>query len=41
MTARYAHIHDTTLREAFDDYQRRRVDIRGQRLAYDPLHHRA
>jgi integrase len=37
MTARYAHIHDTTLREAFDDYQRRRVDISGQRLAYDPI----
>ncbi|MBW3579080.1 MAG: site-specific integrase [Actinobacteria bacterium] len=36
MTARYAHIHDTTVRAAFDDYQRRRVDIHGQRLDFDP-----
>ena len=36
MTARYAHIHDTTVRAAFDDYQARRVDIHGQRLAFDP-----
>ena len=36
MTARYAHIHDTTVRTAFDDYQQRRVDIHGQRLAFDP-----
>lgn len=36
MTARYAHIHDATVRAAFDDYQRRRVDIAGQRLDYDP-----
>lgn len=36
MTAHYAHIHDSTLRDAFDDYQRRRVDIRGTRLPYDP-----
>jgi integrase len=28
MTARYATIHDTTVRAAFDDYQRRRVDIK-------------
>lgn len=37
MTAHYAHIHDTTLRDAFDDYQRRRVDIHGTRLDYDPV----
>ncbi len=36
MTARYATIHDTTVRAAFDDYQRRRVDIEGQRLPFDP-----
>ena len=36
MTARYATIHDTTVRAAFDDYQRRRVDIDGQRLDFDP-----
>jgi integrase len=36
MTARYATIHDTTVRAAFDDYQRRRVDIRGERLDFDP-----
>jgi integrase len=36
MTARYATIHDTTVRAAFDDYQRRRVDIGGTRLDFDP-----
>lgn len=36
MTARYATIHDTTVRAAFDDYQRSRVDIRGHQLPYDP-----
>lgn len=36
MTARYAHIHDGTVRAAFNDYQRRRVDIDGQRLDFDP-----
>jgi integrase len=36
MTARYATIHDTTVRAAFDDYQRRRVDIHGTRLGFDP-----
>jgi len=36
MTARYAIIHDSTVRAAFDDYQRRRVDIEGQRLDFDP-----
>lgn len=36
MTARYATIHDTTVRAAFDDYQRRRVDIAGERLPFDP-----
>jgi hypothetical protein len=36
MTARYATIHDATIRAAFDDYQQRRVDIHGDRLAFDP-----
>lgn len=36
MTARYAIIHDTTVRAAFDDYQRRRVDIHGNQLEFDP-----
>ncbi len=36
MTARYATIHDATVRAAFDDYQRRRVDISGHRLDFDP-----
>lgn len=36
MTARYATIHDTTVRAAFDDYQQRRVDARGHRLPFDP-----
>lgn len=35
MTARYATIHDTTVRAAFDDYQRQRVDINGSRVGYD------
>jgi hypothetical protein len=30
-------IHDTTVRAAFDDYQRHRVDITGQRLDFDPV----
>ena len=29
-------IHDTTIREAFDHYQRQRVNIAGQTLGYDP-----
>ena len=36
MTARYATIHDATVRAAFDDYQRRRVDIHGDRVGFDP-----
>ena len=36
MTARYATIHDTTVRAAFDDYQQRRVDIHGRHLPFDP-----
>jgi hypothetical protein len=36
MTAHYARVHDTTIRGAFDDYQRQRVNIAGQALGYDP-----
>ena len=36
MTARYATLHDTTVRAAFDDYQRQRIDITGRRLDFDP-----
>src|SRR6266581_3137347 len=36
MTAHYARVHDTTIREAFDHYQRQRVNIAGQALGYDP-----
>ena len=36
MTAHYAHVHDTTIREAFDHYQQQRVNTAGERLDYDP-----
>jgi integrase len=36
MTAHYARIHDDTIREAFDHYQRQRVNIAGETLSYDP-----
>jgi integrase len=36
MTAIYAHLHDTTVREAFERYQQTRVDIAGRILDYDP-----
>lgn len=36
MTATYAHLHDSTLRAAFDEFQRTRVDITGTLLGYDP-----
>ncbi len=36
MTARYASLHDTTLRAAFDRYCEQRVDITGQLIGYDP-----
>jgi len=37
MTSTYARLHDSTVREAFDAYCQRRVDIDGERLAYDPI----
>jgi len=36
MTARYAHLHDSTLRRAFDDYCQARVNIAGEVLGFDP-----
>jgi integrase len=35
MTARYAHLHDQTLRDAFDQYSKSRVNIIGELLGYD------
>ncbi len=35
MTARYAHLHDSTLRKAFDDYCQSRVNIAGETLGFD------
>jgi len=36
MTAVYAQLHDTTIRQAFDRYQQLRVDIAGEVLSFDP-----
>lgn len=36
MTAVYAHLLDSTVREAFDAYSQTRVDITGRRLGFDP-----
>jgi integrase len=36
MTAHYARVHDTTIREEFDRYQRQRVNIAGKIIGYDP-----
>jgi hypothetical protein len=36
MTAHYARVHDATIREEFDRYQRQRVNIAGQPIGYDP-----
>jgi hypothetical protein len=30
------HVHATTIREAFDNYQRQRVNIAGETIGYDP-----
>ena len=35
MTARYASLHDATVRQAFDEYCKNRVTLNGQRIAYD------
>ena len=36
MTAHYAHIHDHTVRDAFDRYQQQRVNTDGEFLPFDP-----
>jgi integrase len=36
MTAHYAHIHDHTVRDAFDHYQQQRVNTDGEFLPFDP-----
>jgi hypothetical protein len=36
MTAHYAHIHDHTVRDAFDRYQQQRVNTAGEFLPFDP-----
>ena len=36
MTGIYAHLHDDTVRQAFERYQATRVDITGQVLDFDP-----
>jgi integrase len=36
MTARYAVLYDSTVRQAFDEYCRQRINLNGQRVVYDP-----
>lgn len=36
MTARYATLHDTTVRRAFEEYCQQRVNVAGERIVYDP-----
>ena len=36
MTARYASLHDTTVRHAFDEFCKQRVNLAGERITYDP-----
>lgn len=36
MTARYATLHDTTVREAFDTYWSQRVNVLGELIGFDP-----
>ena len=36
MTPRYAILHESTVRAAFDEDQQNRVNVAGQRLAFDP-----
>jgi integrase len=38
MTARYAEIHDSTIRDAFEAYCQQRVDTSGDSIPYDPDH---
>jgi hypothetical protein len=34
-TGHYAHVHDATIRDEFDRYQAQRINISGDRIAYD------
>jgi hypothetical protein len=36
MTARYATLHDSTIREAFDAYWAQRVNVLGEQIGFDP-----
>lgn len=36
MTARYASLHDATIREAFDAYWAQRINVLGQQIGFDP-----
>ncbi len=36
MTGHYAKVHDATIRDAFDRYQYKRVNITRERIGYDP-----
>ena len=36
MTARYATLHDATIRQAFDTYWSQRVNLLGERVGFDP-----
>jgi integrase len=36
MTSRYAHVHDSTLRAAFEQYCQKRANIAGEVLGFDP-----
>lgn len=38
MTARYAEIHDSTIRDAFESYCHQRVNTTGNTVPYDPDH---
>lgn len=37
MTARYAHIHNETMKKAFTEYQEKMIDVKGQVKANDDL----
>ena len=36
MTARYATLHDSTIREAFDAYWSQRINVLGEQIGFDP-----
>lgn len=37
MTARYAHIHDSTMKKAFVDYQEKMIDVQGKQLSEEHI----